>query len=77
MRGFYLAIFLALSLSTSATFAAGKTELTWYGHAAFKHTLNFREVNAVCNEQRLAIQFRATDEEYFAVAEADGEGGVQ
>ena len=36
MRGFYLAIFLALSLSTSATFAAGKTELTWYGHAAFK-----------------------------------------
>ena len=36
MRGFYLVIFLALSLSTPATFAAGKTELTWYGHAAFK-----------------------------------------
>jgi len=36
MRSFYLAVFLALSLLAPAAFAAGKTELTWYGHAAFK-----------------------------------------
>jgi L-ascorbate metabolism protein UlaG (beta-lactamase superfamily) len=36
MRSFYLVIFLTLSLIAPTTFAAGKTELTWYGHAAFK-----------------------------------------
>jgi len=36
MRSFYFAVFLALSLLAPAAFAAGKTELTWYGHAAFK-----------------------------------------
>ena len=36
MRSFYFAVFLTLSLLAPATFAAGKTELTWYGHAAFK-----------------------------------------
>ena len=38
MRNFYLAILVSLSLLAPTTFAAGKTELTWYGHAAFKLT---------------------------------------
>jgi len=36
MRRFYFAVFLTLALLSPTTFAAGKTELTWYGHAAFK-----------------------------------------
>ncbi len=36
MRSFYLAVFLTFSLIAPTSFAADKTELTWYGHAAFK-----------------------------------------
>lgn len=36
MRIIYIAAILSLSLLAPTTFAAGKSELTWYGHAAFK-----------------------------------------
>ena len=36
MRNFSFVVLLALSLLAPTSFAAGKTELTWYGHAAFK-----------------------------------------
>ncbi|MBT9612219.1 MAG: MBL fold metallo-hydrolase, partial [Burkholderiales bacterium] len=36
MRSISTLVFIATTLLSSAALAAGNTELTWYGHAAFK-----------------------------------------